>query len=414
MEATQHNMAEMAAIGLMLLYPENAQQAFCLLSEEMFESAPLAQMFACMQRMQRRHRAWDGAAVAGQLGPQYNELVMQCAACTGSSEHLGEYAAIVRNAWRERTLKAAALGLATGGQDADAITRHMRELVAGQDKLCAAAHSAAKTLAQSVGEALAQPAGEGAGMPVPGWQAFNRATGGLAKRGVYVIAGRPGRGKTDFALQMAVMLSARRRVYYHSMEMPAAQLARRVVARVCEIPAEKLRDGTLSDAQRAVVQSVRARMDELQLVLDETASVAMPDIERAIARHEPDVLFIDHLGLMKTRARPKRNDELAELTRALKECAMRHNVAVVELVQAGRESEARHMGLRDMFGSATIEQDADGVLALEPQAMRAVSSAQHVETAVNILKWREGCLGTLHFGWQPQYHRFFPLDKPPH
>lgn len=411
MQAAQYNMAEMAAIGLMLLYPEHAQQAFGLLSEEMFESPQLAQMFACMQRMQSQHRAWDGAAVAGQLGAQYNELVMQCAACTGSSEHLGEYAAIVRNAWRERTLKAAALGLATGGQDADAITLHMRQLVARQDALCTAAHSAVKTLAQSVAEALAQPPGEGAGMAVPGWQAFNRATGGLARRGAYVIAGRPGRGKTDFALQMAVMLSAHWRVYYHSMEMPAAQLARRVVARVCEIPAEKLRDGTLSAAQRAAVEQVQRRMGELQLVLDETASVAMPDIERAIARHAPDVLFIDHLGLMKARARPKRNDELAELTRALKECAMRHNVAVVELVQAGRESEVRRMGLRDMFGSATIEQDADGVLALEPQAMRAVSGAQQVETAVNILKWREGSPGTLRFAWQPQYHRFFPLEQ---
>ena len=102
------------------------------------------------------------------------------------------------------------------------------------------------------------------------------------------------------------------------------------------------------------------------------------------------MIFLDHIGLMKTRARPKRSEELAGLTRALKEFAMRRSVAVVELVQAARESEGRRMGLRDMFGSATIEQDADGVLALEPQGEGAVSGRGRRDVRVSVLKWREG------------------------
>lgn len=130
-----YNMAEMAAIGLMLLYPQQAGEALGLLRAEMFEAQPLADIFRCIQRMHAEGRAWDGAAVAGALGPQYNELVMQCAECTGSAQQLGSYVAIVRRAWRERTLKAAALGLATGGQDADGITEAMRALVRRQDEL---------------------------------------------------------------------------------------------------------------------------------------------------------------------------------------------------------------------------------------------------------------------------------------
>lgn len=74
-----HNMAEMAAIGLMLLYPQQAGEALGLLRAGMFEAQPLADIFRCIQRMHAEGRAWDGAAVAGALGPQYNELVMQCA-----------------------------------------------------------------------------------------------------------------------------------------------------------------------------------------------------------------------------------------------------------------------------------------------------------------------------------------------
>ena len=115
-------------------------------------------------------------------------------------------------------------------------------------------------------------------------QAFNRATGGLAQKGVYVIAARPGRGKTDFALQMAVMLAARWRVHYFSMEMTACQLARRVLSRVCGIQAEKLRDGTLSPGEREAAQQVAARFDELHLTVDEAAAVGMEQLEQAVAQ----------------------------------------------------------------------------------------------------------------------------------
>ena len=106
--------------------------------------------------------------------------------------------------------------------------------------------------------------------------------------------------------------------------------------------------------------------------------------------------------------RMRSSEELAGLTRALKEFAMRRGVAVVELVQAARESEGRRMGLRDMFGSATIEQDADGVLALEPQGEGAVSGEGSRDVRVSVLKWREGVACELRFAWQPQFHRFWP------
>ena len=185
---TQHNMAEMAAIGLLLLYPQQAGGALGLLRAEMFEAQPLADIFRCIRRMHAEGREWDGAAVAGALGPQYNELVMQCAACTGSAHQLGSYAAIVRGAWRERMLKAAALELAAGGQDADGITEAMRALVRGQDELACEEGGAGASFAQCAAAVLAGEDGGSQAMQVPGWHAFNRATGGLAQKGVYVLS----------------------------------------------------------------------------------------------------------------------------------------------------------------------------------------------------------------------------------
>lgn len=54
---------------------------------------------------------------------------------------------------------------------------------------------------------------------------------------------------------MAVMLAARWSVCYFSMEMTGTQLARRALSRVCSIPADALRDGTLSPAQAGAAQA---------------------------------------------------------------------------------------------------------------------------------------------------------------
>ena len=90
--------AEQSVIGCLMMAPELLDRARAVLSPAMFEAQPLADIFRCIQRMHAEGRAWDGAAVAGALGPRYNELVMQCAECTGSAQQLGSYVAIVRRA----------------------------------------------------------------------------------------------------------------------------------------------------------------------------------------------------------------------------------------------------------------------------------------------------------------------------
>ena len=64
----------------------------------------------------------------------------------------------------------------------------------------------------------------------------------------------------------------------------------------------------------------------------------------------------------------------------------------------------RAWGLFDGQGLA-----AYGVLALEPQGEGAVSGRGRRDVRVSVLKWREGVVCELHFAWQPQFHRFWPV-----
>ena len=86
-------------------------------------------------------------------------------------------------------------------------------------------------------------------------------------------------------------------------------------------------------------------------------------------------------------------------------------VAVVELVQAARESEGRRMGLRDMFGSATIEQDADVVMFLYRDDYYNKDTEHPNEAEVIIAKQRNGPIGTIELVWLPRYTQFVNMKK---
>ena len=60
------------------------------------------------------------------------------------------------------------------------------------------------------------------------WKQFNDVLGGLQRGCLYIIAARPGDGKTDFSMHLAVQLAKRYRVDYRSLEMTKEQLVHRI------------------------------------------------------------------------------------------------------------------------------------------------------------------------------------------
>ena len=116
-----------------------------------------------------------------------------------------------------------------------------------------------------------------------------------------VLAGRSGRGKTAFALNLAVNLARSCRVLYLSMEMPKKQIIDRIAARIAHKDSISIRDGSLTAEEKADIQR---EFDILvgkgvQMVIDDCQQLTLDDLERKIIRWKPYVVFVDHVGLMK-------------------------------------------------------------------------------------------------------------------
>ena len=246
-------------------------------------------------------------------------------------------------------------------------------------------------------------------------KAENDVLGGLQRGCLYIIAARPGDGKTDFALHLAVQLAKRCRVDYRSLEMTKEQLVHRVLSRVCMINSTRFRDHDLDENAQKRIGIAAARMGDLHLVMDDTPGVSAGDVEAKLASGKPDVMFIDYLGLMRGDAAGNKPlwQITGEITHALKESARRHGTAVVALVQLARAADRqKEPALSDLKGGSDIEADADGVIFMRPQKTGEFLSgddAWPVEAV--IAKNRHGGVGRLRFNWQPQYHNYVPTDN---
>lgn len=411
------NQLEMAVIGMMIRWPAKTNSAFSLLLAKMFTDPRLGAIFNCLKKLHDDGRPVDDAIVSGVMGPEYAEIVMMARCSVMGCDEFDQYAALVLDAWRERDLKRwleeTALGSAIKEMCADEITGALREKVLQQEKIVSKLRDdTAAGFLQCVVDVLKEQQRPPDTLKIAKWDAFNLATGGLRRKGCYVVVARPGKGKSAFALQMAVALAMEHCVTYMSMEMDKQLVTQRILSRVCCIEANRFRDHQLTDNDQQRISIATDAMGKIRLDIDDGVC-DLGKLEAKIAKDHPDVIFLDHIGLMgAVERRQKTNEELTDLTRGLKRMAMQHDMVIVELVQAGRSADTGHIKMSDMFGSASIEHDADAIIAIEPEAVEGNPQGNDfVSCDIRIIKNRHGITTTLPYHWQPQYQRFVPVEE---
>lgn len=411
---------EMSVIGSILIEPAFLRIARGMLSPRMFEDERLARVFSCALKLAKANLPVDAVTVTDKLGAEYGPLIVDCSQMvpTVSEWNFAVYAGAVLDAWREREIRAAALEIATGGQTADEMTARLSELLKRQyDITSKVRRGTERTFLEAVGETYKNLFAPDTSLKIErgAFGILCDVLGGLQRGGVYVIAARPGDGKTDVALQLAVTLAKDYRVDYRSLEMSTEQLTHRILSRACIINSTRFRDHQINENEQKSIGMVVDAMKGLHLVMDDTGSISAEDVESKLAASKPDVMFIDYLGLMKGDTSGKKPlwQVTGETMHALKASAKRHNVVIVALVQMNRAvDKQKEPTLSDLRGSGDIEADADAVLFMRPEKSEDfLSGDDYWPVQIILAKNRHGVLGRVEYHWQPQYHRYLPLAK---
>ncbi|MBK6834261.1 MAG: DnaB-like helicase C-terminal domain-containing protein [Bacteroidetes bacterium] len=208
-----------------------------------------------------------------------------------------------------------------------------------------------------------------------GYKDFDKELSGWRKGELVVIGARPGMGKTQLMIDMAVRLASQDvNCGVVSLEQNKTAIGSKFVSNISSISQQQVVKGIFNPAEKEQVRAALVKLKTLPIwVVDQHQSSITLILERCkqlITEQKVEVLFLDYVQLIGTiHRRQNRETELALITRSLKRLAVEYNVVIIVLSQLSRSVETRASGskrpmLSDLRESGAIEQDADKVIFL--------------------------------------------------
>ncbi|WP_342086332.1 replicative DNA helicase [Dyadobacter sp. OTU695] len=263
-----------------------------------------------------------------------------------------------------------------------------------------------------------------------GFSALDRLTSGWQKTELMILAARPGMGKTAFVVSSLrnAAVDFNIPVAIFSLEMSSVQLVNRLISAEAEIDSEKIRKGSLAPHEWEQLHHRIHRLTNAPIYIDDTPALSVLELRakcrRLKAQHDIQMIVIDYLQLMTGDTGGKspgnREQEIAMISRSLKNLAKELDVPVIALSQLSRAVETRggekRPQLSDLRESGSIEQDADMVIFLyrpeyygitEDEAGNSVAGVGEVILAKN----RAGSLDTIQLRFIGKYTKFADLDS---
>jgi replicative DNA helicase len=353
--------------------------------------------------------------------------------------HVEEYAGIVREKWRLRQAMARAqtiIGtIRTGSVPNDEVQTLLEEAEQWfaeiahqqQDKFLVPIHdSLTETLASL--QAMSQRGATITGTSMK-LKPLDEAMSGLHEGNLYIVAGRPGSGKTSFAMGLGENIAAQDEgVAVFSLEMPGSQLVTRMLSSHTRIPLNTFRTPNEIGNHWPAITNAVAVMEKLPIWIDDTGGITISEIRARVRKLKADiankrignvrcsrlrVVIVDYLQLVQAQRGKGQNreQEVALVSRSLKLLAKQEEVVVIALSQLNRSSETRKGSdkrpqLSDLRESGAIEQDADAVLFVFRPSMYADDPSLEGWAEIIIGKQRNGPVGIHKLAFAKECVRF--------
>ena len=256
-----------------------------------------------------------------------------------------------------------------------------------------------------------------------GFSKLDRLTNGLQKSDLIILAARPAMGKSAFAMNIAqyAALHDNRSVAVFSLEMSKEQLMMRIMCTEAAVDSQKIKDGSLDNSEMQRLMEASAPLQASKLYIDDSAGATVASIRskcrRLKAQQGLDLVIIDYMQLMQgtgmgNRKNDNRQQEISDMTRAMKLLARELDLPIILLSQLNRGPEMRQDHrpmISDLRESGSIEQDADMVILLYRAAVYDETAGPESEAIV--AKNRHGPIETCKLVFQGEYTRFRTLAE---
>ncbi|MCK2214194.1 replicative DNA helicase [Actinomadura sp. ATCC 31491] len=196
-------------------------------------------------------------------------------------------------------------------------------------------------------EAIGSRGGQMVGVPT-GFADLDQLTNGLHPGQMIVVAARPAIGKStlglDFARSAAIKNGMTTVIF--SLEMSRNEITMRLLSAEARVALHAMRSGMMSDDDWTRLARRMSEVAEAPLFIDDSPNMSMMEIRakcrRLKQRNDLRFVVIDYLQLMSSPKKTEsRQNEVSEISRAIKLLAKELEVPVIAISQLNRGPEQR-------------------------------------------------------------------------
>ncbi len=436
-EIPSNNEAEQSVIGSMFLSTFALQKACDILTPESFYYENNRILFTVIQELYEAKTPIDSMTVTTELknrkllkqigGIEFLSLVFNIVPTAGNVD---QYIKIVNANAIQRRLIEVSTEITANAYDSSVdinviLDEAERKILSIVNNRRSGEIRTIKEVVQStkvVLEKLSTSKGIVTGVPT-GWTLLDKVTAGFQQGQLIIVAARPSVGKSAWALNLATnaAINANKTVAIFSLEMPAESLVTRMIAALGHIDGHKLATGNLKDDWDKVNEA-GSKLENSKIFIDDSTGATIGDIRskcRRLANSETglDLVIVDYLQLISSNTNygANRQQEIADISRALKLMSLELKVPVVALSQLSRSIEQRkgRPMLSDLRESGAIEQDADIVAFLHREGTTTPESEkEEVDENIQdllfiIAKHRNGATTDIKLRFKKNISKFF-------
>ena len=420
--------AEQAVLGSLLIDSGCVRSVAAILRETDFSVALNQELFRLICTMDRDGQPIDGltvcqTALRERLADEktLRSYLAQLMEITPTAANAAEYAEIVAGTARRRELKTAledGLAALADQEPEDTVLAQLDAALAASAQRTESELLAPKEQVDSF-LSYRERIDEGTTPYVrTGIKALDKLLGGgMVQGGLYILAGRPGMGKSALGIAIAEhVASTVGKVDYFSLEMSREQIMARRLSAIGKVDSKLILMDTLTDSEyKRMIDATRTAATTPLYCTDGHAQTVQRITSIARAGRDVKLVVVDHFGLILRPGKRQDADESREIAHALKRLAQSLNQPVLCLAQMNRDNEKRTdkaPTLADLRATGAMEEDADGVMFVHrPDYYRADYKREPAEpeaTKVFLRKNRHGNIGEIDLSFWPETNTFNP------
>ena len=429
--------AEQSVLGCILISDTVASELCATLRTEDFESEVHKKIFDSMQNLSRKSQPIDYVTLVSELekANKLNEIgglnyITDLTNTVPTAVNYKHYADIVLENSKLRKLYKMSDSVIAKTFDGvnskeiiEFVEKELTDIVTEKNKGLVHIGDAVNDTIKKF-EAIAKNPNAQIGLKTGFWGLDKALNGGLQKGGLFLLAARPGVGKTSLAMNIVTNCASQSNAVcaVFSLEMTTAELAQRALCSVALVESQKALNGELSADDWAQIWEGKKKLCESNIHINDSSSVTVAQIisecQKLKREKGLDLILVDYVQLMNSstlaRSTENRQQEVANFTRGLKNAAKELDVPILLLSQLSRAPEQRtdhRPMLADLRESGAIEQDADAVMFIYNPDMYAKDDKPKPGIVELILaKNRHGEIGNIKLRFVKQYTTFMNLS----